>query len=202
MSTAEFAASVTAFAAVVTAIVAAVGLRATFRQVKLAREQLEALADTRAREARSERKRETVRVCQLYTTDPILNEHERRIFEIMRDASRSDVPDVAIRDKLLADRRSVRAMLNYFDMIAIGVASKVYVYEIVEDYLGAVIDGYVRDFVDHYRIVEGEGLEEYEALTALVRRLRPPPAQPKTLYTDPEGDPDESASELQVGSAR
>jgi hypothetical protein len=118
------------------------------------------------RDLRAENKKwSTVRACTSYTTDPILFECARKI----RDASKGK--DYSITN-IQPVMQEVRAVLNYLDSLAVGVAQKIYSEAIIRDNLEFVIVSAVDNFcTDSYK--EELKLEGFEHLIAMRNRWKP-----------------------------
>jgi hypothetical protein len=116
------------------------------------------VATTQTRALRDEnRKWETVRACNKYITDPVLYDCAGKV----RQASQgSDYSLAAMRPVL----QEIRAIINYFDSLAIGVAQGVYVDKIVEDNLSLVIEF----AVDKFLLPEFDGEMNFAGLAHLI----------------------------------
>jgi DNA primase large subunit len=85
------------------------------------------------------RKWETVKACIAYTQDPILFERAKQV------RTRSKGTDYALAN-MMPVMQELRAILNYRDSLAVGVAQGVYIEHIVRDTLQLVIEKAVDNF--------------------------------------------------------
>jgi hypothetical protein len=148
---------VTAIATVVLAIAAAIQLPLIARQVRALAEQMKLSRDSEANAERRMREWETLRTCQRYDFDPVLNDATRRIWIASRSGSDYRHADV--------DRRDIILLLNYLDGMAIGIEQGLYIDSMVQDHLGPMFDRAVRCFVES-GIVDGTTLANLLAVHA------------------------------------
>ncbi len=106
---------------------------------------------------------ETLRVCNVYDTDPILAAACRRIWDAS-DGGRNYTNNPKI------DKHDVITVANYLDGIAIGVLQHLYSDRIACDHLGNVI----KKFVDIILPQTVDNLEGYEALIRVSRDWHKP----------------------------
>jgi hypothetical protein len=123
---AAIAGSVSAITAIGLLIVAAWQLPLISKQIRIQGER--------------ERKWATVRACDRYSSDPLLHEVAKRVWDVSAkgtdytDTDRIDVHDVII-------------MMNYFEVLAIGVRQDLYIEAIVRDFHESIVDKMVKVFL-------------------------------------------------------
>lgn len=125
---------ITAVAAVVVAIVAV-------RQLPLLVQQLKNAEEHRQTERKHQKEELTLSVCTLYNIDPTLHQIKRRIYEARGKGDKWEFRDIP------SIRREIENLLNYLDVIAIGVHQKIYLTEIVYDNLFIVVEHAVSRFL-------------------------------------------------------
>jgi hypothetical protein len=151
------AAWVTAVATVVLAIAAAIQLPLIVRQVRALAEQMKLSREAERNAERRVREWETLKACQRYDFDPVLNDATRRIWIASRCGTDYRHEDV--------DRRDIILLLNYLDGIAIGIEQGLYIESMVQDHLSQMFDRAVRCFIEA-GIVEGTALTNLLAVHA------------------------------------
>lgn len=151
MGAAELAAAwVTAAATGVVAIAAWIQLPLISRQVRELSEQIRLSREAEQNAERRTREWETLKACQRYDYDPVLDEATRRIWVASNQGK-----DYRARE---LDPRDITSLLNYLDGIAIGIQQDLYIENIVKDHLGIVFDHAVKSFLDS-GIIEKEGFD-------------------------------------------
>ena len=102
----------------------------------------------------SEKKWATIRACNVYDTDPVLNEATAEIFALSKGSNYSY-------ENLQPAMHSVLTLLNYFCSMAIGIDQGIYVESIVKDNLQENIERAVDVFItpDFARYIKRSDLE-------------------------------------------
>ena len=123
---AAIAESVSAVATIALVIIAARQLREIARQIRIQGER--------------ERKWATVRACDRYSSDPLLYEVSRRVWEASVNGT-----DYSNTDRV--DKHDVIVLMNYFEVLAIGVKQGLYLEAIVKDFHEPIMDKVVKIFL-------------------------------------------------------
>jgi hypothetical protein len=111
------------------------------------------------------RKWETVKACTAYTKDPILFQCAKEV------RARSKGSDYT-RATMMPVMQELRAILNYLDSLAVGVAQGVYIEQIVRDNLQLVIEKAVDNFcIEDFK--QEFNLEGFSHLLAMRARWKP-----------------------------
>jgi len=167
---------VTAIATALLFAVTAILAFAAWKQLPMIAGQVRALAEqirlSREAEANAERRQrewETVRACERYDVDPVLEAVTSRIHASSNKGT----------DYSTVEKRDLICLLNYFDGLAVGIEQGLYIEGIVRDHLGLIIDKLVQRFLIA-NLVEKQG---YDNLLRLYDRWHPKPATPPTAYT-------------------
>lgn len=103
-------------------------------------EQIRLTRDAEHRAAIRSQEWETLKACQRYDFDPVLEQATARIALTaghLRDYSR-----------LAKEDRDVVCLLNYLDGLATGIAQKLYIEDMVRDHLAPVFDHAVVNFIE------------------------------------------------------
>ncbi len=119
---------VTALITLVLAAAAIVQLPLIAGQLRALSQQIELTRDSDRAAERRLREQETMRVCQQYDFDPIIDAATQRIWVASLDGTDYSRPEV--------QRRDLACLLNYFDGVCIGIDQDLYIEEIVKDHLG------------------------------------------------------------------
>lgn len=149
---------VTAVATSVLAAAACVQLPLIARQLKALSEQVQLSRQESESAERRMREWETLKACQLYDFDPILEAATLRIYTASEGGKNDRNPEV--------QRRDIVVFLNYLDGLATGIQQKLYIEEVIHDHMHIVIEKAVTRFI-HSGIIPEEG---YERLVAMHRR--------------------------------
>jgi hypothetical protein len=158
------AAAVTALATCVLAVAAWIQLPLISRQVSALADQIRLSREAEANAERRTREWETLKACQHYDSDPVLDAATQRIW--IASAKGTDYRNSAV------DRRDV-CLLNYLDGLATGIEQGLYIEAVIRDHLSSVFDHAVVNFVNT-QIVDGAGLETLLAVHARWFRTSPP----------------------------
>jgi hypothetical protein len=152
-----------AFATCVLAWAAWIQLPLISRQVESLSKQIEESRKADINAERRIREWETLKICQRYDFDPIIDAATERIYAASNDGKDYRLPGVKQRDMI--------CILNYFDGIAIGIEQNLYIEDIVRDHLGPMFAHAVTNFLDT-GLVPIAGLEKVQALNQ--RWSKPP----------------------------
>jgi hypothetical protein len=106
-------------------------------QIRKLSEQIRLSREVEERAAIRTSEWETLKVCQRYDFDPVIDAACQRIAASSHNGTKYSA----------VERRDMIAILNYFDGIAIGVQQGLYIEAIVKDQLGPVLDTHVRDWM-------------------------------------------------------
>lgn len=152
---------------------------AAWKQLPLIAGQVRALADqiklSREAERNAERRQrewETVRACERYDVDPVLEAISSRLWDASDGGTNYAKEGVNQRDLI--------CLLNYFDSLAIGIVQGLYIDAIVKDHLGLVIPKCVEQFI-LAGLVDSDG---YENLMQVYENWRPAPPPPVAYRRD------------------
>jgi hypothetical protein len=146
--------SISAFTSILLLITSIVLAVVAVRQLPMIAKQIE--AQTRQTEAQTEqvglqveqtrvqgereRKWETLRACHRYSNDPILHEVAKRVWEATdKGTNYTDDADF--------DEHDVIVVMNYLEVLAIGVRQGLYIEAIVKDFHEPIIDKMVKVFL-------------------------------------------------------
>lgn len=133
MGVGELAAAwVTAAATVVVAVAAWIQLPLISRQVRELSEQIRLSREAEQNAERRLREWETLKACQRYDYDPVLEAAPRRV-------ARASVGGTDYRNPGI-EKRDIVTLLNYLDGLAIGIEQGLYLENIVKDHLSVVFD--------------------------------------------------------------
>jgi hypothetical protein len=169
METATFIAGIaTALATVVLAIAAWLQLPMIARQVRGLSEQIRLSREAEQHAERRTREWETLKACERYNTDPVLEKATMRLWYASNGTTDYKLPGVQQRD--------IHILLNYLDGIAVGVGQGLYIETLVKDHLGPVFDHAVVEIVEK-TLKDRVGIEAMSALHAQWFR-----GAPKTSY--------------------
>jgi hypothetical protein len=80
------------------------------------------------------RETETLRACQIYDTDPVIEAASLRAWRAAKNGE----------DYSQADKRDVIVVMNYFDGLAIGIEQGLYEEQIVRDHAQPIIDKLIK----------------------------------------------------------
>jgi hypothetical protein len=106
---------------------------------------------------RRTKKWETLKACQSYDSDPVLDQATGRIRIASEKGKNDRNPDV--------DQRDATCVLNYLDGLATGIAQNLYIEAVMRDHLGVILNHAVVNFVDS-GLVDRDGLKSVLALHA------------------------------------
>lgn len=132
--------SVSAITSIVVAITTIVLAVIAFRQLPLIAEQIRVQGEQLKVQGEREKKWATVKACDRYSSDPILHEVARRVWEA--SAKGTDYTDT---DRI--EVHDVMIMMNYLEVLAIGVRQGLYVEAIVRDFHEGIVDKMVKVFL-------------------------------------------------------
>jgi hypothetical protein len=149
---------ITAVATVLIALAALKQLPLIAHQVSSLTEQIRQSRDAELNAERRLREWETLKACDRYDVDPILDAAMLRIYNGSQKGVNYRSPEV--------EKRDVICVLNYLDSLATGVHQNLYIEEIIKDHMSLVIRKHVRDLLEA-GIVEKEG---YHNLLRLYER--------------------------------
>ena len=121
---------------------------------------------------RRTREWETLRACERYDFDPILDGAMERIWAASDEGKNYNNEGVTKRDMI--------CVLNYLDGLATGIQQNLYIDSIIKDHMSLVIDTHVRKFLVA-GLVEKEGFETLLAVHARwFLQTKPPEYQSQT----------------------
>ena len=150
MGAAELVAAwITALATGVLAIAAWIQLPLISQQVKALAEQIRLSREAEQNAERRQREWETLKACQRYDFDPVLENATARIWGASRNGTNYRNDGV--------DKRDLICVLNYLDGLATGIEQGLYIEELVKDHLDTVFDHAVVNFI-HSGLVDRKGL--------------------------------------------
>lgn len=132
------------------------------RQISATRESQEEQMKLTREENTKER---TLNACLLFDHDPVIVETKKALYEARLSGELDRYPR-RYREDLLT-------MLNYFDVIAIGIDRKIYDEDIARDHLEGILRVYLRRFFhDKYFTEDPPLTEDYGKLVALADRWK------------------------------
>ncbi len=161
----------TAIATLALAVAAWVQLPIVARQLSALSEQIKLTREAEANAARRLREWETLKACQIYDSDPTLDEATKRIW--IASCKGTNYASASV------DTRDMICLLNYLDGLSIGIEQELYIEKVVKDHLGPVFNHAVTDFVES-GLVNKDGLESLMRVHAKWFRV---PHKPS--YTSP-----------------
>ena len=118
------------------------------RQVQGLSEQIRLSRESEQNAERRARQWETLKACDRYDVDPILDEAMLRIYTGSKRGKSYQNPAI--------DKRDMVCVLNYLDSLATGIRQNLYIEEIVKDHMSLVIHKHVTDLLES-GLVEKEG---------------------------------------------
>jgi hypothetical protein len=157
MTAEDLASWITALATCAVAVIAWRQLPLIARQVEALAEQIRVSRVANEDAERRAREWETLKACQLYDVDPVIDGATLRIWEASCQGTNYLRPEV--------QRRDIICLLNYLDGLATGIEQKLFIEAIIRDHLGAVFDHAVRSFIDT-SIVDRSDLDNLLAVHA------------------------------------
>jgi len=156
-----FATLALAAATVVIAIAARKQLPLIAGQVTGLSEQIRLSREAEANAERRMREWESLRACDRYSYDPVLEAACERIWGASDQGTNYGKPEVSRRDMVV--------VLNYLDSLAVGIQQDLYIEQLLKDHLSVIVEEHVRDFLDS-GLIKKEG---YEALLSLRAKWNP-----------------------------
>lgn len=174
MTSEAWAGWVTAISTVVLAIAAWVQLPLIARQMRSLAEQLRLSRDAERNAERRLREWETLKACQQYDFDSVLDGATQRIWEASEQGRNYRSSAINPRDMI--------CVLNYFDGLAVGIEQNLYIEEVVRDHLGTVVNHAVINFI-RSGMIRPDGLE---TLLAVHGRWFPQPRGPEYQSRPPQ----------------
>ena len=140
------------------AVAAWVQLPLISRQVRGLSEQIRLSREADQNAERRTREWETLKACDRYDVDPILDAAMLRIYTCSERGTN-------YRNETI-DKRDFLCVLNYLDSLATGIQQNLYIEEIIKDHMALVVRKHVTDLLES-GIVEREG---YHNLLAVHNR--------------------------------
>ena len=165
----------TALATIILAVAAWIQLPLISRQVQGLSEQIRLSREAEEHAERRTREWETIKACERYNFDPVIEAATHRIWEKSNKGTDYKRPEV--------DQRDLVVVLNYLDGIAIGVGQGLYIENLVKDHIGPLFDHAVTKYFDS-GVIGRDGLSAMGALHAQWYR-----GAPKTSYLSTGGRP-------------
>ena len=145
------AAWIAALATVGLTVAAWVQLPLISRQVRDLSEQIRLSREAEANAERRVREWETLKACERYDSDPILDAATLRIWVASGQGTDYRAPGI--------DKRDVICLINYLDGLATGIAQNLYIEAVIKDHMSDVFRHAVENFV-HTKLIDSSGIDQ------------------------------------------